>query len=112
MNDKMTEYPINYFDELMGQTNFFQKMFNDYTSFSYAGISDMLDENILKRLEFKLHVNTTASYIIWNEKGNLRWEKLPLPLQVSPVKKMIVQDLNNDKYPDVNVAGNDYTWDV
>jgi hypothetical protein len=28
------------------------------------------------------------------------------------VKKMIVQDLNNDKYPDVIVAGNDYTWDV
>jgi hypothetical protein len=25
---------------------------------------------------------------------------------------MIVQDLNNDKYPDVIVAGNDYTWDV
>jgi enediyne biosynthesis protein E4 len=111
-DDKMTEYPINYFDELMGQTNFFQKMFNDYTSFSYAGLSDMLDENILKRLEFKLHVNTTSSYIIWNEKGKLRWEKLPLPLQVSPVKKMIVQDLNNDKYPDVIVAGNDYTYDI
>ena len=111
-DDKMTEYPINYFDELMGQTNFFQKMFNDYTSFSYAGVSDMLDENILKRLEFKLHVNTTSSYIIWNEKGKLRWEKLPLDLQVSPVKKMIVQDLNNDKYPDVIVAGNDYTFDI
>jgi hypothetical protein len=111
-NDVMTEYPINYFDELMGQTNFFQKMFRDYTSFSYAGIKDMLDENILKRLEFKLYVNTTSSYIIWNEKGNLRWEKLPGPLQVSPVKKMIVQDLNNDKYPDVIVAGNDYTYDI
>jgi hypothetical protein len=72
----------------------------------------MLDENILKRLEFKLHVNTTSSYVLWNEKGSLRWEKLPLSLQVSPVKKMIVQDLNNDKYPDIIVAGNDYTYDI
>jgi hypothetical protein len=108
----MTEYPVNYLDELMEQTTFFQKLFKDYTSFSYVGINDMLDENILKRLEFKLHVNTTSSYIIWNEKGNLRWEKLPRPLQVAPVRKMIVKDLNNDNYPDIIAAGNDYTYDI
>jgi len=111
-NDKMTEYPINYLDELMGQSTFFQKLFNDYTSFSYAGINDMLDEEILKRLEFKLHVNTISSYIIWNDKGKFRWEKLPRELQVSPVKKIIVQDLNNDGYADVIAAGNDYTYDI
>ena len=33
-------------------------------------------------------------------------------LQVSPVKKMIVQDFNGDNFPDVLVAGNDYTYDV
>ncbi|MCX6321016.1 MAG: VCBS repeat-containing protein [Bacteroidia bacterium] len=111
-NGKMTEYPINYLDELMSQSGFFQSKFKDYASFSYAGIDDMLDENILKRLEFKLDVNTTSSYILWNDKGNFRWEKLPIPLQVSPIKKMIVQDLNGDNYPDVLIGGNDYTYDV
>jgi hypothetical protein len=109
---KMKEYPINYLDELWSQSNFFQKKFRDYASFSYTGIDDMLDENILKRLEFKLDVNTTSSYILWNDKGKFIWEKLPIPLQVAPIKKMIVQDLNGDNYPDVLLGGNDYTYDV
>jgi enediyne biosynthesis protein E4 len=111
-NDKMTEYPINYLDELMGQSTFFQKLFKDYKSFSYLGINDILDKEILKRLEFKLYVNTISSYIIWNDKGKFRWEKLPRELQVSPVKKMILQDLNNDGYSDIIAAGNDYTYDI
>ena len=111
-NGKMKEYPVNYLDELKEQSSFFQTRFKDYTSFSYAGVSDILDENMTKRVEFKLHVNTLSSCILWNEKGKFRLEKLPRSLQVSPVKKMIIRDLNNDKYPDVIVAGNDYTWDV
>ncbi len=109
---KMTEYPINYLDELWAQSNFFQKKFQDYTPFSYGRIDDILDESIMKRLEFKLEVNTTSSYILWNDKGNFRWEKLPVLLQVSPIKKMIVQDLNDDGFQDLIIGGNDYTYDV
>jgi hypothetical protein len=111
-NGVMREYPINYLDELWAQSSFFRKKFGNYTSFSYASIDDMLDENILKRLEFKLHVNTTSSYILWNDKGKFQWEKLPNLLQFAPVKKMIVEDFNNDNFPDVLVSGNDYTYDV
>ena len=108
----MKEYPINYLDELWAQSVFFQKKFQDYATFSFAGIDDMLDENILKRLEFRLHVNTTSSYILWNDKSGFRWEKLPVSLQVSPIRKMIVEDLNGDNWPDIVVSGNDYTYDV
>jgi hypothetical protein len=111
-NDKMTEYPINYFDELCAQSAYFQTRFKDYADFSYAGIDEVLNDTILKRMEFKLHVNTTSSYVIWNDNGKFRFEKLPLMLQVSPIKKMIVKDFNGDKYPDVLVGGNDYTYDV
>jgi hypothetical protein len=109
---KMKEYPVNYLDELVGQSSFFQKKFNSYATFSYASIDDILDKKILKRLKFKLYVNTPSSYIIWNDKGKFRWEKLPIELQVSPIKKMIVRDFNGDGYPDVLCAGNDYTYDV
>jgi enediyne biosynthesis protein E4 len=110
--DVMQEYPINYLDELWAQSAFFQKKFTKYTDFSYANISEILDGNILNQLQFKLRVNTTSNYIIWNDKGNLRWDKLPRNVQVSPVKKMIVRDFNGDQYPDVLLAGNDYTYDV
>jgi hypothetical protein len=114
-NDKdgiMTEYPINYLDELVAQSTYFQKMFPDYTTFSYMGMKDIFDAETLKRLDFKLHVNTTSSYVLWNEKGAFRWEQLPRQLQFSTVKKMIVKDFNGDKIPDVLVSGNDHTYDV
>jgi len=97
---------------LIEQSLFFQNKFENYTSFSNSTINNILDDNLKKRLELKLFVNTVSSCILWNETGKFRWEKLPEEVQVSPVKKMIVFDLNNDKYPDVIIAGNDYTWDV
>ena len=109
---EMKEYPVNYLDELWSQSTFFTTKFNEYTLFSYTSIDDMLDEKVLKRLEFKLDVNTTSSYILWNDKGSFRWEKLPGSLQVSPIKKMIVRDFNGDNWPDVLVGGNDYTYDI
>jgi hypothetical protein len=108
----MKEYPINYLDELWGQSAYFQKKYQDYKSFSYATIDDILDENIMKRLEFKLNVNTTSSYILWNDNGQFRWEALPKSLQFAPITKMIIRDLNGDNYPDVLLGGNDHTYDV
>ena len=109
---KMTEFPLNYLDEIMAQSTYFNKKFKDYKSFSITTMNDLLDKNTLNKLEFKLDINTTSSYILFNEKGKFRWEKLPEALQVSPIKKMIIQDFNGDNYPDALVGGNDYTYDV
>jgi enediyne biosynthesis protein E4 len=111
-NGIMTEYPLNYLDELWSQSSFFQKKFQDYATFSYTSINAMFDKETLKNLEFKLDVNTTSSYILWNEKGKFRWDKLPVALQVAPIKKIVVQDINRDGYPDILLGGNDYTYDV
>jgi hypothetical protein len=111
-NDVMKEYPINYLDEMSGQSAYFQKLFPDYKSFSYATINDILDENIMKRVKFKMNVNTASSYVLWNDSGTFRWEKLPLSLQVSPITKAIVRDFNADGYPDILLGGNDHTYDV
>jgi hypothetical protein len=112
LEGKMKEYPINYFDELCAQTRFFQNKFNSYTAFSLASIDEMLDAEIKSRVEFKLNVNTTSSYIIWNDAGKLRFEKMATPLQVSPVTRMVATDLNGDKFPDLIIGGNDYSFDV
>jgi hypothetical protein len=109
---KMKEYPVNYLDELKEQSSYFQLKFKDYTSFSYTGIDEILDEKVKKRVKFRLSVNTTSSYIIWNDNGKFSWEELPEALQMAPINKMIVQDFNGDNYPDVLLGGNDYTYDV
>ncbi len=111
-HDVMREYPINYFDELCGQSSFFLEKFNDYTSFSYASIEDILDTAMMNRIEYTFHVNTTSSYILWNNGDKFEWEKLPESTQVSSIKKTVVCDFNNDTYPDVLLAGNDHTYDI
>jgi hypothetical protein len=109
---EMTEYPINYLDELWSQSSYFVQKYGDYATFSYAPWSNMVEPALLKRAEFILQVKTTSSYIIWNDGGNFRWERLPDELQVSPIKKMIVDDFNGDKLADVLIAGNDHTFDI
>ncbi len=108
----MTEYPINYLDELAGQSNYFKRKYEDYASFSYADIHDMLDSVLLERIEYTFTTNTTSSYILWNQGDSFEWEKLPDIAQVSPIKKMIVRDFNSDNLPDVILAGNDHSFDI
>ena len=92
--------------------SYFLRKYNDYATFSYASFKDMMDPEILKRMDFKLQVKTTSSYILWNNAGTFEWEKLPMPLQLAPIKKMVVKDLNGDSFPDIIVAGNDHTYDI
>ncbi|MCK4699294.1 MAG: hypothetical protein KAT38_03130 [Bacteroidales bacterium] len=75
-----------------------QKGSIDYTSFSYVSFEDMLDSSMINRIDYTFYTNTTSSYILWNNGAKFEWEKLPEPAQVSPIKKMIVRDFNNDTY--------------
>jgi hypothetical protein len=112
MEGEMTEYPINYLDELWSQSMYFVRMFSDYATFSYTGFKDMVDPAMLQSADFTLQVKTTSSYILWNDKGTFQWEELPLQVQLAPVKKMVVIDVNGDDLPDVLVTGNDHTYDI
>jgi len=112
MRGKMTEYPINYLDELVGQSNYFLQKYRTFKEFSFASIPEMLDTATMNRVEATFYVNTASSYILWNEDGNFRWEKLPLSAQVAPIKKTIIRDFNSDGFPDVLLAGNDHTFDI
>jgi hypothetical protein len=111
-NGIMQEYPVHYFDDLMTQSPYFVRKVNDYTSFSKATIDDLLDSTVMNRVDYTLKTNTTSSYILWNNGNGFSWEALPAYAQLSPIKKTIVQDLNQDAYPDVILAGNDHSYDV
>ncbi len=110
--DVMEEYPINYFDELVGQTPYFARKFKTYAAFSTATIDDILDEEMRKRIDYIFHVNTLSSYIVWNNENTFEWVSLQEMAQVSPISRTIVQDFNQDGLPDVLLAGNDHTYDI
>lgn len=109
---KMKEYPVNCLDELIEQSIFFKNKFDNYSSFSYADFDDIFDRNAKRSIRLKLYVNTTSSYLLWNDNGKFRWEKLPRELQVAPITNFLVEDFNDDNYPDILLGGNDYSWEV
>jgi hypothetical protein len=109
---RINEYPVNYLDELWSQSPFMEGRCKDYTSFSNLDFNELIPETLRKRLAFSLFVNTTSSYVLWNEGGRFRWERLPWMTQLSPLTRIIVQDLNGDSLPDIIAAGNDYSWDL
>ena len=111
-NGVMQEYPVNYLDELAAQTPFFRKKFTSYAQFSYCTMDSILDRSKVTKEE-KFSVNTTSSFILWNEGGGkFKWERLPDQVQTSPVRKILVRDFNGDKQPDILLAGNDHSYDV
>ncbi|HLF64359.1 MAG TPA: VCBS repeat-containing protein [Saprospiraceae bacterium] len=108
---RMQEYPVNYLDELAAQSPFFRKKFTSYTQFSYTSIDSILDRQAIPGEQI-LTVNTSSSYVIWNERDGFSWQKLPKIVQASPVKKVLIHDFNRDQFPDILIAGNDYSFDV
>jgi len=111
-NGILTEYPVNYLDEMRAQSPLFINRFPDYKGFSKASIAEILPDSLMKFLELKLTFNTASSYVIWNEEGTYRWERLPDAVQVAPLSRMIVHDVNGDGFPDVIAGGNDHSYDV
>jgi enediyne biosynthesis protein E4 len=107
----MREYPVNYLDELAAQSPFFRKKFTSYTKFSYTDMDSILDRSVLSSGD-QFYVNTTLSYILWNDASGFRWEKLPDAAQTAPVKKILIDDFNGDALADMIIAGNDFTYDV
>lgn len=107
----MQEYPINYLDELASQSPFFRKAFTSYTKFSYTTAKEIFNPDTIAAKR-TYYVNTTASFVLWNDKGKFAWQELPKAAQVAPIRKMLVDDFNDDQIQDVLVAGNDHTYDV
>ena len=107
----MTEYPVNYMDELFAQSPYFRKLFTSYTTFSYTPMNQIYGNDTIAQRRIR-YSNFTKSLMFWNEKGKLIRQELPSTLQNTPLKKTLIYDFTGDGRIDILIAGNDHSFDV
>tara|TARA_B100000446_G_scaffold12324_1_gene10846 strand:- start:1776 stop:5084 length:3309 start_codon:yes stop_codon:yes gene_type:complete len=103
-------FPIATLDQLTQQLPQLKKNFLYYHKFAQATTSELLQ---LLKTPFKtLEAKELRSIFI--EQKDTGFEVLPLPnaVQLAPVNSILVEDLNQDGFPDLLLVGNDYSAEV
>ncbi|MHA7056377.1 VCBS repeat-containing protein [Aquimarina sp. M1] len=102
------ETPIATKDELTKQIPQLNKRFLSYKTFSEANFSDYFSKEKIDQAEKKQVLTLATSY--FENKGNFNFlqHKLPWEAQISSVHDVLIQDINNDQYPDIILGGNTY----
>lgn len=95
-------------DELDKQMPFLKKKFQTYKEYAAADFSEILPEEKLENAEIKQVFELASCY--FENKGNNTFKKhiLPFEAQVSSIFAINKHDYNNDGYPDLFLAGNNY----
>lgn len=98
-------YPLAGRDEALEQLVPLRKRFIDYKSYAAATAEEVLGKDGLARAT-KLMLNETQSGILWNDKGKLTFQALPLAAQTSPIYAIVAGDFDGDGKTDILLAGN------
>lgn len=105
-------YPVPGRDKLLGQIRSWQRKLPDYHTFAQITMNQLLEGEAGKGL-VQHGVAQLASSILYNEgNGNFTLQKLPVEAQLSAVNDILADDINEDGYMDLVMAGNHYDWDV
>lgn len=94
------------------QMPFIKEKFPTYKDFANAGIEDILGK---QNIDEALHLQVTTfqtGILINNGKGKLEFHPLPNEAQIAPVNGIICQDLDEDGYEDIIIAGNNFDAEV
>lgn len=98
-------HPAYSLDELAAQLPNIRKKYTNYQSFSEAQTSDILTF-LDEKDSFTNKIHELASGVLLNQGGELSFMKLPVQAQFSMVNAISLKDINNDKLPDLLLAGN------
>jgi enediyne biosynthesis protein E4 len=98
-------YPAYSRDELLDQLAPLRKKFTNYELYSTAITDDILAE-FKDKVPTKKEVNTLETIILVNNKGKFEKGTFPIQAQFAPVFAIAVEDLNNDGFKDIILAGN------
>ncbi|MEY3368501.1 MAG: hypothetical protein RI973_1656 [Bacteroidota bacterium] len=98
-------FPAPSRDDLAGQMPSIKKKFNDYSSFSTAGITDIIEPGLLSSAATH-KAEKLESCWLENTGEGFRLRELPLQAQFAPVYAIAVADFNADGHPDLFLGGN------
>jgi enediyne biosynthesis protein E4 len=104
-------YPVPFRDPLLKQIPSLKKKFVRYTPYAKATLEEVYPASELANARL-LTANELQSCYFENKGGKFEARPLPQWAQWSPVKSILVTDLNKDQRPDVLLCGNDYGPEV
>lgn len=101
-------YPFASLDDLSAQITGFANKFPSYADFGGKTIKDMFDKTAIEKSVVKKAVLFESCVFLNNGDGTFKTEKLPTEAQFSPIRGIVVADVNNDGKKDLVVSGNNY----
>ncbi|MEI6047423.1 MAG: VCBS repeat-containing protein [Bacteroidota bacterium] len=101
-------YPVASLDELAAQIAGFKKKFPNYSDFGGKTVKEIFGKTAIDQSTFKKAVLFESCLFLNNGNGIFKIKKLPVEAQFSPVRDILVKDINKDGKQDLILAGNDY----
>ncbi|UZO81440.1 CRTAC1 family protein [Aquimarina sp. ERC-38] len=100
--------PIHTRDDVMKQLVSLKKNYSTYTQFSKATFQELLEITDLKSQTLQASVFES---VYAENVGNytFRVHALPPACQIAPINDFVIEDFNQDGYPDVLAVGNNYS---
>ena len=100
--------PVFMKTELESQLPFLKKQNLHNAEFATKNMQDLFSKAQLEKAVIR-QINYSSSCIAFNNgKGNFSIKKLPLPVQLSSVKKILPLDVNADGFIDLVMGGNEF----
>ena len=107
--DQGTSYPIASLDEMSVQITGLKNRYPAYSDYSGKTAEDIFGKEILDQSVLRKATLFQSCLFLNNGEGTFETIALPLTAQFSPVRDICVQDINLDGYPDLVLAGNNYS---
>jgi hypothetical protein len=101
-------YPVASLDELSDQIAGMDKKYLRYSDFGGKTIADIFGKKAIDQSTVKKAVQFESCVFLSNGNGTFKIYKLPIYAQFSPVRDVLVSDINMDGKQDLVLAGNNY----
>jgi hypothetical protein len=101
-------YPFASLDELSGQISGLRNKYPNYSDFGGKTVRDIFEKAAIEKSILKSAVLFESCLFLNNGNGTFKIKKLPIQAQFSPVRDILVRDIDKDGIQDLILTGNDY----